>query len=97
MSRFFMKLDNSPDTAIPERMHITGASTNMRRTITPWRRIETGATYTTNNKRGMGTGMGTPTRGEWVPQQEGNGYPNKRGMGTPKRALTIPTQELTAK
>ena len=34
-SRFPMYVVRMPDTAMPPRMHITGASTSIRRTITP--------------------------------------------------------------
>lgn len=36
-SRFFMYVERMEDTAMPERMHMTGASTSIRRTITPCR------------------------------------------------------------
>lgn len=36
MSRLRIKDDRTWDTAMPERIHMTGASTSMRRTITPW-------------------------------------------------------------
>lgn len=29
-------MERIAETAMPDSMHITGASTNMRRTITPW-------------------------------------------------------------
>ena len=35
-SRFFMYVVSVDDTAMPDRMHMTGAKTNMRRTMTPW-------------------------------------------------------------
>ena len=34
-----MKMLSSPDTAMPDRMHMTGASTSISRTITPCVRV----------------------------------------------------------
>ena len=35
-SKFFMKLERIPETAMPDNTHMTGARTSIRRTITPY-------------------------------------------------------------